>query len=58
MGESADSLFYADNLVLCGELEEDLRTMEGRFAEVCRGRGLKVNEVKSKAMVLNGEEGL
>ena len=29
----------------------------GRFTEVCRRR-LKVNAGKSKAMVLNGEEGL
>ena len=35
-------LLYADDLVLCGELEEDLRVMVGRFAEVCR-RGLIVN---------------
>ena len=28
----------------------------GRFAEVCRRRGLKVNAGKSKVMVLNGEE--
>ena len=32
--------------------------MMGRFAEVCRRRGLKVNAGKSKVMVLNGEEGL
>ena len=46
-------LLYEDNLVLCGELEEDL--MVGWFAEVCRKRGLKVNADKSKVMVLNGE---
>ena len=40
-------LLYADNLVLCGELEEDLRAMVARFAEVCR-RGLKVNKGKSE----------
>ena len=51
-------LLYADNLVLCGELEEDLRVMVGQFAEVCRRRGLKVNVDKSKVMVLNGEEGI
>ena len=38
---------YADDLVLCGESEEDLRVMVGRFAEVCR-RGLKVNAGRSK----------
>ena len=42
---------------LCGELEEDLRVMLGRFVEVCR-RGLKVNEGKSKVRELNGQEGL
>ena len=30
----------------------------GRFAEVCRRRGLKVNVGKSKVMVVNGEKGL
>ena len=48
---------YADNLVLCGESEEDLRAIEGRF-EVCRSRGLKDNAGKSKVIVVNGEEGL
>ena len=49
---------YADDLVLCGESEEDVRAMLGRFAEVCRRRGLKVNAGKSKVVVLNGEVGL
>ena len=49
-------LLYADDLVLCGELEEDLRVMVGQFTEVCRRRGLKVHAGKSKVMVLNGEE--
>ena len=51
-------LLYSDDLVLCGEWEEDLRAMVGRFAEVCRRRGLKVNAGKSKVMVLGGEDGL
>ena len=51
-------LFCADDLVLCDESEGDLRVMVGRFAEVCRRRGLKVNAGKSKVMVLNGEEEL
>ena len=29
-------LLYADDLVLCGESEEDLRAMVGCFVEVCR----------------------
>ena len=29
-------LLYADDLVLCGESEEDLRAMVGRFVEECR----------------------
>ena len=37
-------------------VEEDLRVMVGRFAEVCKRKGLKVNAGKSKVMVLNGEE--
>ena len=52
------SLLYADDLVLYGESEEELRVMVGQFAEMCRRRGLKVNAAKSKMMVLNGEEGL
>ena len=48
---------YADDLVLCGELEKDLTVMVEKFVEVCRRR-LKVNAGKSKVMVLNEEEGL
>ena len=33
---------YADDLVLCVELEEDLRAMVGQFAELCRME-LKIN---------------
>ena len=44
---------YADDLVLCGESEEEVRAMVGWSAEVCRRRGLKVNAGKSKVMVLN-----
>ena len=32
--------------------------MVGWFVEVCRRIGLKVNAGKSKAIVMNGEEGL
>ena len=32
------SLFYADDLVLCDEWEEDLRMMVGRFVKVSRRR--------------------
>ena len=31
---------YADDLALCGELEEYLRVMVGQFGEVCRRGGL------------------
>ena len=51
-------LLNADDLVLYGKSEEDLRVMVGWFVEVCRRRELKVNEGKSKVMVLNVEEGL
>ena len=36
-------LLCADDLVFCGESEENLRALVGHFAEVCRRRGLKVN---------------
>ena len=49
-------LLYADDLVLCGELEEDIRVMVEWFVEVCRRRRLKVNAGKSKVMVMNGED--
>ena len=49
---------HADDLVLCGDSEEDLKVMLSRFVEVCRRRGLKVNAGKSKMMVLGGEDGL
>ena len=38
-------LLYANDLVLCGELEEELRAMVEQFVEVCRSRGLAVNAV-------------
>ena len=51
-------LLYADDLALCGESEDDLGAMVGRFVEVCRRRGLKVNAGKSKVMILKEEGGL
>ena len=59
-GERAEmlGLLYANDLVLCDESEEDLRTMVLPFVEMCWRKGLKVNEGKSKVMVLNGEGGL
>ena len=44
--------------VLCGESEEHLNLMVGRFAEICSRRDLKVNTDKSKVMMFGGEEGL
>ena len=49
---------YSDDLVLCGELEEDLRVIVGWFVELYRRRGLKVNAGKRNVTVPNGEEGL
>ena len=57
-GESGVYLASADELVLCGESEEEMKALVGRFSEVCRRRGLKANAGKSKVMVLNGDEGL
>ena len=50
-------LLHGDDLVLCGKSEEDLRAIVGRFIEVCRGRGLKVNAGKSNVILLGGKEG-
>ena len=49
---------YADDLALCGELEEGPEVMMGRFVEMCRKRGFKINIGKSKVIVLNVVEGL
>ena len=58
-GEIVDEgLLYADDLVLCGESEQGLRAVVGRFVEVGRKIGLKVNAGKSKVIVMNREEGL
>ena len=40
-------LLYADDFVLCGESEEDLRAMLARCVEVYRRKGLKVNAGKN-----------
>ena len=47
-------LLCANDFVLCGEWEEDLRAILGRFLEVCRRRVLKVNAGKWRVMVLSG----
>ena len=49
-------LLFADDLVLCGESEEDLWAMVGRLVEARRKKGLKVNAGNSMIMVLGGEE--
>ena len=48
---------YADELVLCGESEQDLKMIVERF-EVCKRRDLKVNADNSRVMVLGREVGL
>ena len=37
-------LLYAEDLVLSGESEEDLKALVGCFLELCRRGSLKVNE--------------
>ena len=44
-------LFYAYDLVLCDDSEEDLRAVVGRFIEICKRRSLKVNTGKSEMRV-------
>ena len=51
------SLLYADDLVLCGESEEDLRAIVGRFIEACRRIGLEAYAGKSKVILLGREGG-
>ena len=51
------NLLYADDLVLCSELDL-LKVMVEHFVEVCRREDLKFNADKSKVMVLGEEEGL
>ena len=46
------SFLYAEDLILCGEPEEDLSVVLGWFVEVFRRRELKVNAGKRKVMVL------
>ena len=41
-------LLYADDMVVRGESEEYLRTMVGRFDDVCKRRGRKVNVVRAR----------
>ena len=41
-------LLYADDLILCGESEEDLKVIVERFLEVYRKRVLKAIAYKSK----------
>ena len=49
-------LLYADDLVLNGESEEDLRVMKKPFVEIYERKVLKINAHKSKVMVLGGLE--
>ena len=51
-------ILHADDLVLCGESEEDLKVMVECFVEMCRRKGLKVNADKGKVIVLGRKEGL
>ena len=52
------AFLFADDWVLCGKSEGDLRAMVGFFPEVHRRADLKVNADKSKVVLLNGENGL
>ena len=41
------ALLYEDDLVLCCELEEELKVIVGHFFEVYKRRGLKLQANKS-----------
>ena len=49
-------LMYADDLVLCSELKEELKVMVGQCNEVYEIRGLKVND-KNKVVVIERRVG-
>ena len=49
------ALLHADDLVLCGESEEDQEALIRRFAKVFKRRAPKVNADKSKVKVLGTE---
>ena len=50
-------LFYSDDLVLCGESEEDLRVLIGHlFLSIYRNGYEGKYRYMSKVMVLGGEE--
>ena len=55
---SLPALLYADNSVLFGDSEKDLKAMTGGFDKMCRRRGLKVNAGKGKVLALGKEEGV
>ena len=42
------------DLVLCGGSEKDVKIMMGRFIEVCRRQGLKINSDKNEVIVVGG----
>ena len=56
--ESGDCLASCMRMTWFYVESEDLKVMVGRFAEVCRRRGLRVVAGKSGVMVLSGGEGL
>ena len=50
-------LLYADDLILYGDVAENLKVMMRNFVKISR-RDMKVNANKRKVMVIEGEEGL
>ena len=56
--ERLAGLLYPDDMVLCGNSEEDQKVKVVSFVEVYRRRDLKVNADKSKVMPLSGKKKL
>ena len=50
-------LLVSRGLVLCSEVEDDMKVMGRYFDEVYKRRGLKISEDKSKVMLLEEEKG-
>ena len=57
-GWRVPGLLHADDLILCGDSEEDQKVMVGRFVSVCRRRGLKANADKEQGDGVRWEGGI
>jgi hypothetical protein len=57
MGCSIQAMFYADDIVLLAESEEDMQLELGALTELLRGTGLRINYKKSNIMKMGKNVG-